>query len=470
VKGLKRVLAAEGLHHMWLWISLMTQRDSLHTLSKKIQATNSRVTHRDMTGYKGTKVHSSPMNGYLYGVDTGNTSDYFSSSESQPTGYTSCPTTPLSNRKRFDFEFSKTSQNSMNMNTRDTSRTKTGLDMNTRDTSRSKTGLDMNTRESHRSNSSSRMYSDRETIPRQHLRSSSLNRIPKLEKLSAPRIVETEIWKKEIYQKVTEEFKEYKYPSKLTKSGSLPNLPHYITSVDIQVVPSRTIKFPKKANKQSEHEKEILKLCGDIITELKPAPVDIKLDLEKDANQSSYGKINKVYIKNQINKPEPTPETESKTDNFVSVKNVQIEAEAPVVPDQVYIEIKKDQREQPSVTPQYTKSETFKPTGGFPSSGFFQDRISNERRFDLRHEKFDTYEAGLETDSEPSYEEIDSESCTSDYSKHTYTVSDHEEKDKRKLTSDSKKPSFLKNYEDNNFGHFENLVNILQEAVNDISR
>merc|ERR1712186_12615 len=63
VKNLKRVLAAEGLHHMWLWISLMTQRESLHTLSRKIQ--------------------SSPMNGFLYGQDLGNTSDYFSASESQ---------------------------------------------------------------------------------------------------------------------------------------------------------------------------------------------------------------------------------------------------------------------------------------------------------------------------------------------------------------------------------------------------
>ena len=103
------IFLLQGLHHMWLWISLMTQRDSLHTLSRKIQASNTRLSHRNMTGYKSTKIHSSPMNGYLYGLDTGNTSDYFSSSESQPQGYTSCPTTPLTNR-RFDFDFSKTKQ------------------------------------------------------------------------------------------------------------------------------------------------------------------------------------------------------------------------------------------------------------------------------------------------------------------------------------------------------------------------
>merc|ERR1719323_1727461 len=37
VKGLKRVLAAEGLHHMWLWISLMTQRQPHSVVSKKVQ-------------------------------------------------------------------------------------------------------------------------------------------------------------------------------------------------------------------------------------------------------------------------------------------------------------------------------------------------------------------------------------------------------------------------------------------------
>merc|ERR1712227_682898 len=141
-----------------------------------------------------------------------------------------------------------------------------------------------------RSNSSSRI-NDRESrsfinmknkSPK-HARSSSLSRLPKLEKLTSPRIVETEIWKKEIYKKVTEEVRDYSYSAwpcskpKLTKSGSLPNLPNYITSIDIQVVPSRTIKFPKKKERQSEHEKEILKLCGDIITELKPAPVNIDI-------------------------------------------------------------------------------------------------------------------------------------------------------------------------------------------------
>merc|ERR550539_2177953 len=262
-------------------------------ISRKVQATNSRTLQQNTRGYKSSKIQSSPLKTYLYSQETssssGYTSDYFSAGEAQPGGYTSCPTTPLNTRRKFDFDFQKT---------------------------KTKTSQDETIRPSHRSNSSSRLYSDRDTATttttsRQPLRSSSLNRIPKVEKLSAPRIVETEIWKKEIYQKVTEEFKEYKYPSKLKKSGSLPNLPHYITSVDIQVVPSRTITFPKKTSKQSQHEKEILKLCGDIITELKPTPVNIKLDLETDDNESTYGKINKVSIKNPILKAERTVETES---------------------------------------------------------------------------------------------------------------------------------------------------------------
>merc|ERR1719278_2217859 len=151
VKGLKRVLAAEGLHHMWLWISLMTQRESLQTISRKIQATNSKTLQQDTRGYKSSKVHSSPLKSYLYSQDTssGYTSDYFSAGESQPGGYTSCPTTPLNTRRKFEFDFNKT---------------------------KTKTSQDETIRPSHRSNSSSRLYSDRDTpttTSRQPLRSSS---------------------------------------------------------------------------------------------------------------------------------------------------------------------------------------------------------------------------------------------------------------------------------------------------------
>ena len=80
-------------------------------------------------------------------------------------------------------------------------------------------------------------------------------------------------------------------------------------------------------------------------------------------------------------------------------------------------------------------------------------------------------EEQVETDNEPNYEEMDSDgSSESNYSRQTYTVSEDERGGTRKLTGDSQRQSFLKNYEENNFGHFENLVNILQEAVNDISR
>ena len=425
---------------MWLWISLMTQRDSLHSLTQRIQTTNNKLQHHNMTGYKSSKVHSSPMKSYLYGQDTGNTSDYFSAGESQTGGYTSCPTTPLTTRR-----------NGL----------ETSQDLKKRETG----NVSQSSRQTHRSNSSSRLYSDREVGSRQPLRSSSLNRIPRLEKLSAPRIVETEIWKKEIYQKVTEEFKEYKYPSKLTKSGSLPNLPHYISSVDIQVIPSRTIKFPGRENKQSQHEKEILKLCGDIITELKPAPVNIKLELQKDTDQSSYGKINKVCIKNQIEKPETTLETKSEADKFVSVKNVQIGPE----PEQVPAKVCQGEKVSSSTESKFTERENIKPPNSFTSGGFFQDRISNEKRFE-KYEKCDIYDRDSETDNEANYEEIDTESYVSSSSKHTFTISDDDGDYEGKPRSESKRPSFLKNYEDNNFGHFENLVNILQEAVNDISR
>merc|ERR1712223_779527 len=148
VKGLKRVLAAEGLHHMWLWISLMTQKESLQTISRKIQATNSRTLQQDLRGYKTSKIPSSPMRSYLYSPDS--SSGY--SSDSFSAGHPSCPTTPLNTRRKFEFDFSKTSS------------------------SQSETP-----RPSHRSNSSSRLSGSRDSTPltRQPLRSSSLNRIPK---------------------------------------------------------------------------------------------------------------------------------------------------------------------------------------------------------------------------------------------------------------------------------------------------
>merc|ERR1719336_1038988 len=120
VKSLKRVLAAEGLHHMWLWISLMTQRESRDSLSRRIQESNSRTLTRNHSRSMSSTT-TSPWSKYLYTnqtQDPGYTSDYFSSCEYQSpdtsrsssrqdfySGYTSCPTTPINNRKKFDFSF-----------------------------------------------------------------------------------------------------------------------------------------------------------------------------------------------------------------------------------------------------------------------------------------------------------------------------------------------------------------------------
>merc|ERR1719323_2916950 len=56
VKGLKRVLAAEGLHHMWLWISLMTQRQPHSVVSKKVQESNSSRANTYTTATTATTV------------------------------------------------------------------------------------------------------------------------------------------------------------------------------------------------------------------------------------------------------------------------------------------------------------------------------------------------------------------------------------------------------------------------------
>ena len=53
-----------------------------------------------------------------------------------------------------------------------------------------------------RSSSTDRAAASAPTSASRHSRSSSLSRLPTLPKLTSPRIVETEIWKKEIYKKV----------------------------------------------------------------------------------------------------------------------------------------------------------------------------------------------------------------------------------------------------------------------------
>merc|ERR1719347_1109868 len=146
VKNLKRVLAAEGLHHMWLWISLMTQRQSPQLVSKKIKETNKTSSSSSPRTYSrslsGNSSSTSPWSKYLYTGDTGqggngNTSDYFSSGEycsdssrsssrldHYNSGYTSCPTTPINNRKKFDFNFTSEHQPPMQQQTHVTRETR----------------------------------------------------------------------------------------------------------------------------------------------------------------------------------------------------------------------------------------------------------------------------------------------------------------------------------------------------------
>merc|ERR1719471_373824 len=479
VKGLKRVLAAEGLHHMWLWISLMTQRQPHSVVSKKVQESNSSrsntLNKQNMTrsrSYTSSQSTStSPWSKYLYNSNNSNisnnssdpvsgyTSDYYSSGDtSRPgsrqeqynyysntghrsgyssdtglrSGYISCPTTPVNNRKQFDFSF----------------------------VTEAKKPMQSSSDHLHRSQSSSRVNSDRDQFTsgtmknnsapsqRQHTRSSSLSRLPKLAKLTSPKIVETEVWKKEIYKKVTEEVRDYSYSTpkpKLTKSGSLPNLPNYITSIDIQVVPSRTIKFLKKKERQSEHEKEILKLCGDIITELKPAPIDIDID-SQDENQT-YAKINKVSIKHSEPQSQNQPIQNKPEDKFISVKNVQIEVEEPKTLDPIGIKIK--QQEKKIDLPNFGNS-----------GGFFQSMIEEEKR----SKKFEIDDAS------------DDIRCMGDIDSDASSISDVEtvkSYNSGTLPSNQtriRKDTFDVSKNDLGGGYFENLVSILQEAVKDISR
>merc|ERR1719480_98215 len=378
VKNLKRVLAAEGLHHMWLWISLMTQRLSSQEIARRVEESNKRQYTRSSSSNTVTRTTTtSPWSKHLYSnqymgetSSSGYSSDYFSDSRQDyyslgQGGYVSCPTTPVNTRKKFDFSVPSVSE------TRKSSQEKFEQSKLSAGSSRN---VSIN-----RASSATRLGSDRDppgrsslsslsslsSAPRQQVRSSSLSRLPKVEQLKSPKIVETEIWKKEIYKKVTEEIRDYGYSPtpKLTKrSGSLPNLPNYVTSVDIQVVPSRTIRFPDKRNKQSrETEKEILKLCGDIVTELKPSPLNIDLDIDTEV------KINKVSIKHshpQKNQTNPNSEDKSdKQEKFISVRNVQVNTEdAPKIkPIEIELKhnIKKISQELPETVPKCSPGFSF---------------------------------------------------------------------------------------------------------------
>jgi len=477
VKNLKRVLAAEGLHHMWLWISLMTQRLSSQEIARRVQESNRRQYTRSSSSNTVTRTTTtSPWSKHLYSnqymgetSSSGYSSDYFSDSRqdcysSGQGGYVSCPTTPVNTRKKFDFSFPSVSE------TRKSSQEKFEQSKLSAGSSRN---VSIN-----RASSATRLGSDRDppgssspsslsSAPRQHVRSSSLSRLPKVEQLKSPKIVETEIWKKEIYKKVTEEIRDYGYTPtpKLTKrSGSLPNLPNYVTSVDIQVVPSRTIRFPNKQNKQSrETEKEILKLCGDIVTELKPSPLNIDLDIEAEV------KINKVSIKHsrpQQNQTNSNSEGQSdKQEKFISVRNVQVTPEdAPKIkPIEIEVKhnIKKISQEPPETvtysSQQISESVKSKPVSPEPITG---------RGF--------SFASRIKQENDAKKYEIDETFSNADYDSETSSISDAEtvksyNSGVRNVIKGTGS-SFDVRKRDLGGGHFENLVNILQEAVKDIER
>lgn len=511
VKNLKRVLAAEGLHHMWLWISLMTQRLSSQEIARRVEESNKRQYTRSSSSNTVTRTTTtSPWSKHLYSnqymgetSSSGYSSDYFSDSRQDyyslgQGGYVSCPTTPVNTRKKFDFSVPSVSE------TRKSSQEKFEQSKLSAGSSRN---VSIN-----RASSATRLGSDRDppgrsslsSAPRQHVRSSSLSRLPKVEQLKSPKIVETEIWKKEIYKKVTEEIRDYGYSPtpKLTKrSGSLPNLPNYVTSVDIQVVPSRTIRFPDKRNKQSrETEKEILKLCGDIVTELKPSPLNIDLDIDTEV------KINKVSIKHsppQQNQTNSNSEEQSdKQEKFISVRNVQVTPEdAPKIkPIEIEVKhnIKKISQELPETvtysSQRISESVSSKSLSPEPTScrGFsFASRIEQENIAN-KPERFSetvkskpvspepitgrgfSFASRIKQENDAKKYEIDETFSNADYDSETSSISDAEtvksyNSGVRNVIKGTGS-SFDVRKRDLGGGHFENLVNILQEAVKDIER
>merc|ERR1719397_1117684 len=309
------------------------------------------------------------------------------------------------------------------------------------------------------------------TAPAQHKHLSRTNsnpeKMPKLVSLASPKIVETEIWKKEIYKKVVEEVKEYNHKPKLCKSGSLPNIPNFITSMEIQVVPSQTLTFPQQSRKQTrEHEQEILKLCDDIIEEMKVkksealAPVEISVDVTDDENHI-YGKINKVRIKNN-----------PQSDKFISTKNVTILSDSDE-PEYDYPKINWKKKEEAPINSNNTggyfenQMQQAKKDSDAESAciGYFEHQVLQSRencfsrhRVEYCEDKVAKSKQNLDTKNSPVgyFENQVIQSRENSYSKNFENQVER-----------PKENSFLKN---SAAGYFENLVNILEEAVKDISR
>lgn len=394
VKGLKRVLAAEGLHHMWLWISLMTQKEGQPTPdsenysqtlpNKKVNTSTPTPWSSYLYTFPSHKAGDFPSSSSLYPSTNGSSgppSDY-SRPNSRLSEYNtySCPTTPTTPRKHLNIQ---------TLGSKDTYST-------SNDT--------------------------RNKVKRAHsLRSSSGNE-PKLAKLKSPRIVETEIWKKEIYKKVVEEVKEYNDGSKGQRnyrSGSLPNLAadKYTSKVEIQLW-ENTVKVPEKKRKQSEHEKEILQLCDDIIAEMKVNKPETIIPLKVDnGDDTIYDKISKRHDVN-VNNEEPIYDKINK--------------------EPIYDRIHKNPSQKVNKQQIYRENDNVA----------MKDTVVKDMT-----ETVDTYISVKEV-------KIVTENVEKDQISQNHGNSSHEpnKPQKKVLNKESSKE------------YFENLVNILEEAIKDISR
>ena len=246
---------------------------------------------------------------------------------------------------------------------------------------------------------------------------------PKLAKLKSPRIVETEIWKKEIYKKVVEEVKEYNdSPNRQRnyRSGSLPNLAadKYTSKVEIQPW-ENTVKVPEKKRKQSQHEREILQLCDDIIAEMKvnqpETIIPVKVVNEIDP---IYDKIKKYPDSNTNSSKEPIYDK--------------------INGEPVYDKIMKT----PSLT--VNKQQIYCDSDNVKLKGTLDKNTS---------ERVETYISVKEV-------KIETENIEKDVKLQNRGITSHDQ---------YKTPGKMLNRESSK-EYFENLVNILEEAIRDISR
>merc|ERR1711970_1453835 len=276
IRCCKNILAAEGLHHMLLWLNLMTQ--------------NSTATTQNSTARTEPRIQqSSPWSGYLYNQPLHRTSR----AHSYTSDYYSNTTTPEPSRpssRQSDQDYSQYSRPSSQQS-----------DNFYYKTTPSQTNSCPSTPQNYRRNIDifpscitkpgaippASSYQPKTTTPSNTIY--SLLYKPDLIKLSSPRIVRRATRRSDILNK-----KNNTTVLKRQHTSSLSELESFQTD-------DTSNRIKSDIEDRTDHEKEILKLCDEILVEINGKDLDTKnicMKNDNETNKQSRDLENRSVVKN----------------------------------------------------------------------------------------------------------------------------------------------------------------------------